>query len=142
MSQQNARNYYLEDCAAFSNTRVRLAISIDGTETLDDLKRLPELDPVMLLNDPDASLSHLHSSRRLFEVLKSEGMSYPVIHVFSSATIDDKNELALQIGMRLGSLLTDGLGDGVCLDVKATPAKRFSVNELRELSFGLLQGCR
>jgi len=120
---------------------VRLAIELDGLETNEQLSSLKALNPVMLLNNPSPSVSHLHSSRRLFEFLKSASLPYPVVHVFSSSTISDKNDLALQIGMRVGSLLTDGLGDGVCLDVGSCPT-RYTVDQLRELSFGLLQGCR
>ena len=110
---------------------VRLALELDGLETDEQLNALKTLNPVMLLNNPSPSLSHLHSSRRLFEFLKSSSLTPPVVHVFTSETIADKNELALQIGMRLGSLLTDGLGDGVCLDVNGPT--RFTVNQLREL---------
>jgi len=90
---------------------------------------------------PDASISNLHSSRRLFESLKESSSSIPVIHLFHSSNITDKNELALQIGMRVGSLLTDGLGDGVCLEMGKNN-NGFTLDYLRTSSFSLLQGCR
>ncbi|GMH89998.1 hypothetical protein TL16_g11633, partial [Triparma laevis f. inornata] len=119
---------------------IRLAIELDGKETAEQLTHLSSLNPVMLLNNPAADTSYLHASRRLFEFLKSHGSNFPVIHHFSSSSIVEKNELALQIGMRCGSLLTDGLGDGVCVEL--TSDHRFSVDQIRQMSFGLLQGCR
>lgn len=119
---------------------IRLAIELNGKETTEQLKALETLNPVMLLNNPSTDVSYLHASRRLFELLKEIDSKLPVIHHFESTSITDKNELALQIGMRCGSLLTDGLGDGVCVEL--TSGHRFSVDQLRQMSFGLLQGCR
>ena len=43
--------------------------------------------------------------------------------------------------MRVGSLLTDGLGDGVCLEMGKNN-NGFTLDYLRTSSFSLLQGCR
>jgi len=55
-------------------------------------------------------------------------------HVF-----DGEKVLALQLGSKVGSLLTDGDGDGVMIE---SPENSFSVDFLRSASFSLLQGCR
>merc|ERR1712232_1476480 len=93
---------------------------------------------ILLLTDP--SVSNLHSSRRVFEILNAEGLETAVIHHFQTS-LSEKDELALEIGMRVGSLLTDGNGDGVLLE-QVGDFKPFSVDFLRTSSFSLLQGCR
>ncbi len=84
-------------------------------------------------------ISSLHSSRRIFEVLKAEDIQTSVIHHYKTSD-GDSNELALQIGTRVGSLLTDGLGDGVM--VEQVDSEAFTLDFLRKTSFSLLQGCR
>ncbi|GMI37348.1 hypothetical protein TeGR_g6544, partial [Tetraparma gracilis] len=96
---------------------IRLAIQLDGSETDEELESLPALEPIMLLNTVSPEFSNLHSSRRLFEVLKRIGSDVPVInHLRPGESVTDKNELALQMGMTLGGLMTDGLGDGVLVE--------------------------
>ena len=119
---------------------IRIAIEFEGTESDEQIAKLKTLNPTMLFNKPSKDVSGLHSSRRLFEFLKREDMSTAVINHFKSDYITDKNELALQVGMGLGSLLTDGLGDGVCIEL--TNDHPFSVDYIRTACFSLLQGCR
>merc|ERR1712003_278376 len=52
----------------------------------------------------------------------------------------DSNELALELGTKVGSLLTDGNGDGILIEQVGDP--NFSVDYLRNTGFSLLQGCR
>lgn len=120
---------------------IRLAIELHGDETEEDLSKIPNLEPIVIFNNPGEELSNLHASRRIFEVLKKQDSTIPVINHFASDTITDKNELALQIGMKVGSLLTDGLGDGVCLELGENN-NGFTLDMLRTSSFSLLQGCR
>jgi (E)-4-hydroxy-3-methylbut-2-enyl-diphosphate synthase len=82
----------------------------------------------------------LHSSRRVFELFKQSDIKTSVIHHFETDT-DDSNELALRLGMTVGSLLTDGNGDGVLIE-QVGENKPFSVDFLRRTSFSLLQGSR
>jgi len=102
--------------------------------------KLLELKPLFALLSVDPSLSTLHASRRVFEVLKKHDINTPVIHHFVADT-NDSNELALQVGTTVGSLLTDGNGDGVLVEQTDTPSP-FSVDFLRKTSFSLLQGSR
>mmetsp|Transcript_27885 Transcript_27885/g.81896 ORF Transcript_27885/g.81896 Transcript_27885/m.81896 type:complete len:210 (-) Transcript_27885:169-798(-) len=85
-------------------------------------------------------LSQLHGSRRVFEILKKNGITTSVVHHFQTDT-DDSNELALQIGTKIGSLLTDGDGDGVMVE-QVGDKSPFTVDFIRTTSFSLLQGCR
>jgi len=47
----------------------------------------------------------------------------------------------LEIGTRIGSLLTDGDGDGILVE-QIGQKQHFSLDFLRKTSFSLLQGCR
>lgn len=94
----------------------------------------------MCILKPKEGLSHLHSSRRIFEIFNANDIDTAVIHHFTTDT-SDSNELALQIGTKIGSLLTDGNGDGVMVE-QVGEKSHFSVDFLRTTSFSLLQGAR
>lgn len=117
-----------------------MAITIHGDEDDDTLTRIKDLKPAFALLRPNPEISHLHSSRRVFEIFKSQGIDLPVVHHFVTST-DDSNELALQVGTQVGSMLTDGNGDGVIIE-QIGETKPFSVDFLRRTSFSLLQGSR
>lgn len=119
---------------------IRLAVELNGDEEEDLLKELKTLDPAMIFVCTSPKISSLHSSRRIFEFLKSEGIETSIIHHYKTSDTDS-NELALQIGTRVGSLLTDGLGDGVMVE-QVGEEKAFSLDFIRKTSFSLLQGCR
>ena len=119
---------------------IRLAVTIDGTEDDDVILKVKELNPAMVLLKPDSSVSHLHASRRVFELFNANDVEVAVIHHFTTET-DDSNELALQLGTTIGSLLTDGNGDGVLIE-QTGEQKHFSVDFIRTTSFSLLQGSR
>ena len=119
---------------------IRLAVEIHGGEDDATLAKIKDLDLAFAILKPKDSLSSLHASRRVFEIFKKEDIKIAVIHHFTTDT-DDSNELALQLGTKVGSLLTDGNGDGVLVEhVGAT--NPFSVDFLRTTSFSLLQGSR
>lgn len=118
---------------------IRLAVTINGGEDVESLKKLKEMDVAFALLRPREDLSHLHASRRVFEVLKENDIKLAVIHHMIT-DIDDSNELALQLGTKIGSLLTDGNGDGVM--VEQSGKSQLSVDLLRRTSFSLLQGSR
>jgi (E)-4-hydroxy-3-methylbut-2-enyl-diphosphate synthase len=119
---------------------IRLAVELDGDETEEDIQKLKSLDVAFCLLQPKPALSHLHASRRVFELFKSNGIQLPVIHHFTTST-QDTNELALQLGTVIGSQLTDGNGDGVMVEQVGETAP-FSVDLIRRTSFSLLQGSR
>jgi (E)-4-hydroxy-3-methylbut-2-enyl-diphosphate synthase len=116
-----------------------LAVELDGDEDEETFLKIKDLDPIFCILKPKASISHLHASRRVFEIFKANGIDRSVIHHFEAET-DDSNELALQLGTKIGSLLTDGNGDGVM--VEQVGKQNFSVDYVRRTSFSLLQGAR
>lgn len=119
---------------------IRLAVEVHGNEEEDTIKKIKDLDPAMIFLNIDPSVSTLHASRRVFEILKAEDIQTSVIHHYITSS-EDSNELALEIGTRIGSLLTDGLGDGVMVE-EAEGKSSFTLDFLRKSSFSLLQGCR
>lgn len=118
----------------------RLAVTIHGHESDEMLAKVKDLNPIVALLRPSEDLSNLHASRRVFEVFKKNDINLAVVHHFITDT-DDSNELALQMGTKVGSLLTDGDGDGVLVE-HVGDTNPFSVDFLRKTSFSLLQGSR
>jgi len=118
---------------------VRLAIAIDGTEDDDVIAKVKDLDPVMVFIDNDDTLSQLHSARRIFTIFRANDIMTPAIHHYKTIT-DNSNELALELGTKVGSLLTDGNGDGILIEQVGN--QNFSVDYVRNTGFSLLQGCR
>jgi len=119
---------------------IRLAVTVNGDEGDDALKQLKDLDPAMIFLNIAPHISTLHASRLVFELIKSEGIETSVIHHYQTGA-DDSNDLALEIGTRIGSLLVDGLGDGVMVE-EVGGQNTFTLDFLRKVSFSLLQGCR
>lgn len=119
---------------------IRLALEIHGDESDETLQKMKDLDVAFAILQPNPALSRLHAARRVFEILNTEDVKIPVIHHFATDT-DDSNELALQLGTGVGSLLTDGNGDGIVVEQTGS-VKPFSVDFIRTTSFSLLQGSR
>ena len=119
---------------------IRLVVELNGGEDEATIAKTKDLDVAFCLLKPRADLSHLHASRRVFEIFKKENINLAVMHHFTIDT-DDSNEMALQVGTKIGSLLTDGNGDGVMIE-QVGEKKHFSVDLLRRTSFSLLQGSR
>jgi len=118
---------------------IRLAISMDGTESESSLSQIASLNPLCIILKPNPDLSALHASRRLFEIFKIHSINTSVIHHFSTEGTDDSNELALQLGTQIGALLQDGNGDGVLIE---QTEHAFLLDFIRKTCFSLLQGCR
>lgn len=113
---------------------------MNGGEDDATLAKIKDLDVAFVILKPLEELSHLHTSRRVFELFKKAEITVPVIHHFTIDT-DDSNEMALQLGTKIGSLLTDGNGDGILIE-QVGEKEHFSVDLLRRTSFSLLQGSR
>ena len=125
------------DCAG------RVAAVLDGSETEEQIVALKGLDdaskPVVIILDVPAKLSRLHASRRVIELLRKNEVALPTVHRYYVAN-EDTNNLALELGVAVGSLLVDGLGEGVAIG--NAPGFNFDLDFLRTTSFGLLQGSR
>ena len=119
---------------------IRLAVSVNGDEDDAELKQIKSLDPAMIFLNTAPHVSSLHAARRVFELIKAEGIETSVIHHYETDT-DDSNHLALEIGTRIGCLLADGMGDGVMVE-EVSGKNSFTLDFLRKSSFSLLQGCR
>ncbi|KAL7534881.1 hypothetical protein ACHAXR_006142 [Thalassiosira sp. AJA248-18] len=118
---------------------IRLAVEIDGSEDDDTIAKVKDLDPAMVFISISENLSQLHAARRIFEIFKANDINVPAIHHYKTTTADS-NELALELGTKVGSLLTDGNGDGILIE--QVGETNFSVDFLRNTGFSLLQGCR
>lgn len=118
---------------------VRLAVEIDGSEDDADIAKIKDIDPVMVFVSIADDLSQLHAARRVFEIFSANDITVPAIHHYKT-TAADSNELALELGTKVGSLLTDGNGDGILIE--QVGETNFSVDFLRNTGFSLLQGCR
>ncbi|KAK2075593.1 hypothetical protein QBZ16_001701 [Prototheca wickerhamii] len=116
----------------------RLAVRVRGTESREALVAALQLgNPVLAFLDIDAFLSRVHVCRWVFEVLRSENIDVPIVHVLRAAQGTGREDLSLRAGVEVGGLMVDGLGDGVMLDC---PGEDLAY--LRESAFGLLQGVR
>eukprot|EP00894_Picocystis_sp_ML_P003324 jgi/Pico_ML_1/53841/g4313.t1 len=114
----------------------RFAVSLDGTESEEEVKGLKGLDAVMAIFHIKDGVSRLHASRRIFDIMAlNEDMTAVVHHItFNGA---DKEEIALVGGSEVGGLLVDGNGDGVLIE-----SPDFGPEFLRLTSFVMLQGSR
>ena len=117
----------------------RFAVTLNGYESNEDLAKLKDIDAVMLLIQTEKGRSRIHSSRRIFEVLQTNGVKTPVIH-HKHIVDGDKSDVVIQCGAQVGGLLCDGNGDGVLLEYVGN--ENIPLSFLRTTSFGLLQGSR
>jgi (E)-4-hydroxy-3-methylbut-2-enyl-diphosphate synthase len=78
--------------------------------------------------------SLVHEGRRFFEALKGSRIQIPVILLFSKT--ESLEDTVIEFAMECGTLLIDGLFDGVCLKGK------MSYEEKKALSFALMQAAR
>jgi len=117
----------------------RLALTVEGDETDAELAALAAIKPTMVFVSIKDELSRLHASRRVVEAIKASGAKLPLVHRFEAKQME-AYELALELGVAVGSLLIDGIGEGVVLDQTADAG--FELDFLRTTSFGLLQGSR
>ena len=119
---------------------IRLAVSVDCTESDETLAKIKDLNPMAVFLCPNSDLSHLHASRRVMQVFKNNDINTAVVHHYITDT-NDTNELALQLGTKVGAQLTDGNGDGIMIE-PIGDAESLSLDIVRRTSFGLLQGSR
>ncbi|KAK9800350.1 hypothetical protein WJX73_008117 [Symbiochloris irregularis] len=115
----------------------RLVVSIDGTESEDEVAALQSTGAVMALLNTAEGVSRVHASRRVFDWLRTHEDDTPIIHHKVFSTGMSREEMAIVLGTEAGALLVDGLGDGALVECEGE-----DVGFLRTLAFGLLQGCR
>jgi (E)-4-hydroxy-3-methylbut-2-enyl-diphosphate synthase len=117
---------YLQD-AGIRQLSSALKVS-DGTPWDSILTSSPSL----IILSP--SKNRLHYARHFFEWLQEKKLPIPVILNFSYTC--SKEDLIIQAAAECGSLLCDGLGDGLFLEGPYEPSF------LRTLSFNILQAAR
>ena len=123
----------------------RMAVEIDGTETAEQIAALKSLDAVVVLLNIQDGMSRVHASRRVFDVIKQNEITVPVVHHIRFAPGASRDEIVINTGSWVGGLLVDGMGDGALIE-----APHEELDFLRTTSFGLLQvrregrwfGCR
>lgn len=115
----------------FQSPTTPLVIDIQE-ETPADWQELIQLKPGLIILSPKEN--RLHYSRKFFEWMQDQKLNIPVIlHFNYTCPLEDVTLLA---SMECGSLLCDGLGDGVWIEGS------YPVNFLRNLSFSILQAAR
>ncbi|WIA43938.1 hypothetical protein OEZ86_010335 [Tetradesmus obliquus] len=115
----------------------RLTLSLNGTESDDQLAAIKSVDAVVALLDTPDGVSRVHSSRRVFDAIKRAGSEIPVLHHIRFAAGTHRDEVVIKTGSWVGGLLVDGLGDGAMIEAEGE-----DLDFLRTTSFGLLQGSR
>ncbi|CAO2814349.1 unnamed protein product [Amaranthus hypochondriacus] len=118
----------------------RLVVSLRGDEPYDELDILKNIDATMILHElpfTEEKVGRVHAARRLFEYLSDNSLNFPVIHHIQFPSGIHRDDLVIRAGTYAGTLLVDGLGDGIFLEA---PDQDFEF--LRNTSFNLLQGCR
>lgn len=93
---------------------------------------LPTLNPPLIVFAPKQS--PVHETRRFADWLKQQKMTCPLILHFTSQ--GSKEDLIISTSAEYGSLLTDGLAEGIWMDAT------LNLEERRSLSFAILQGAR
>jgi len=131
VSKEDAAHQKLNDLSKAGIGVVVEPVIIDG----DDLDSWSHL-----LRDPPpfaffvAQGSRLHKARRFFEWVKENAVKIPFLLAFDYSL--PAEELILVSAAECGSLLADGLGDGLALTTS------LSLEATRSLSFTILQGVR
>lgn len=123
------------------NGSIRFAVKMTGLEPESSYYVLKTGDPklaVGIIEVPNHT-SRVHASRRVFQMLHNQDSNIPIIHSLAFDDLKDKDDLILRSGFEAGSLLVDGLGDGVMINA---PIDKFDMELIRATSFNLLQGCR
>ncbi len=116
--------------ATFLPAQAKIAKMQD--ETPEEWASLETSPPSLILLSP--SKNRLHYARQFFEWLQEKKLSIPVILNFKYSC--SKEDLIIQAAAECGSLLCDGLGDGLFLEGP------YEVSFLRTLSFNILQAAR
>ena len=108
-----------------------IAVFVSSAE--EDLwEYLDKVNPLFVLFRSEGS--SLHETRRFFDWMQSKELKVPMISCLSYSC--DADDLAIQASVDYGTLLCDGIGDGVCID------SDLDIKSLCRLSFNILQGCR
>ncbi|MCH9633552.1 MAG: 4-hydroxy-3-methylbut-2-en-1-yl diphosphate synthase (ferredoxin) [Chlamydiae bacterium] len=104
--------------------------SVNEKDAFPTIEALNQSDLILLKLNTDK----IHYARTFFDYLKENKCLIPVLYEVKYSGC--KDETSISIGAELGSLLCDGLGDGVLVN------SQLGVTENRQLGLNLLQACR
>lgn len=121
-----------ERFAIFQAASAPVALVIRDESPLE-WEKLKEIQPAVIMLAPNKS-SRLHYGRAFFNWLQANEIKTPVILNFSYTC--SKEDLVIQAAAECGSLLCDGLGDGIWIEGPA------EIDFMRNLSFSILQAAR
>lgn len=128
----------LSESAKFSNQnkfvlqQQKSIALIVGNETASEWESISTLKPDLIIFRPGQE--RLFKARQFFDWLKHKNISIPVILNFQYAC--SQEDLVIQASAECGSLLCDGLGEGLWIEAP------FDIDYLRNLSFSILQAAR
>lgn len=97
-----------------------------------DLSLLKDKSPLFILFSPKNS--PLHETRRIYNAISEYGIKAPLILGFTYSS--SLHDTIIEASSECGALLTDGIGEGICL---------FMLHRMKEvlsLSFGICQASR
>ncbi len=75
-----------------------MAVEIDGSESEEQIAKLGSLGAAFVLLNIQDGVSRIHSSRRVFDVIKKNGITTPVLHHIRFAAGANKDEIVLTTG--------------------------------------------
>jgi (E)-4-hydroxy-3-methylbut-2-enyl-diphosphate synthase len=129
LKEWNGANSRFSDQLTRRNVSQLIQIS---DESEKEWENLFSIQPQLIILSPTSN--RLHYSRQFFEWLQANQLNCPVVLNFTYQ--GEKEDTILLASMECGSLLCDGLGDGIWLEGP------FDVYFLRQLSFSILQAAR
>lgn len=130
MNVQEAKLFIQQN--KFSLKKQTLTALLIEDESSEDWKMISELQPALIVLRP--SNSRIFKARHFFDWLKDHQIATPVILNFSYDC--SQEDLVIQASAECGSLLCDGLGEGLWIEGP------YELNYLRNLSFSILQAAR
>lgn len=108
------------------------AVTISPATVEEDWEALKEFRPATIFLRLERD--RIHRARRFFSWFRKQSWSVPVIlHGVYEVSYED---LVIQAAAECGGLLSDGLGDGICLEGP------YETSFLKNLGFSILQGAR
>lgn len=113
------------------NRQAPFALAI-GDEDQKEWNVILTLQPALIFLRP--TYNRLYQARRFFDWLKDNNLTIPVILNFQYTC--SQEDLVIQASTECGSLLCDGLGEGLWIEAP------YDMDYLRNLSFSILQAAR
>lgn len=117
-----------------SNNLNFLQINVEDFNKFD-FNKIKDAKKTVIILDISNSPSPVHAGRNFFFYLEEAGIKNPVILKHKISKFNEKN--LVKASAETGALFIDGFGDGIFLQ-----AEDNSIQELNDLSFGILQACR